>query len=253
MRSLVKQLSCPQGGWQLRKEVVQVYGSRKQSGFASGSLVFTESLNLILSLVNTYSQTTIIVDALDECDPLNRDELLHSLGTIISNSSSLVKIFVSSRDDSDIVLRLEDIPNLSIRARDNEKDIQRFVRDEITRRIERKELLRGKVSEELKEKIINTVTEGSDGMYRSDFVRLFKTHTLTSHFKVLMGRSPNQTNLFYDSRLRYRIKARATSGDAGKDICRDLQANSVPARKQSPVGNERTDVGHVLMYTPFSR
>lgn len=170
MRSLVKQLSCPEGGWQLRKEVVTVYGSRKQSGFASGRLVFTESLDLVVSLVNTYSQTTIVVDALDECDPLNRDEFLRALGTIISNSSSLVKIFVSSRDDSDIVLRLEDVPNLSIRARDNEEDIQRFVREEVTRRIKDKELLRGTVSKELKEKIISTLTEGSDGMYKSDFI-----------------------------------------------------------------------------------
>lgn len=165
MSSLVKQLSCPHGGWQLRQEVVNIYAARKKSGFASGSLVFSESLDLVIALINTYSQTTIVVDALDECDPLNRKELLRALGTILTNSSSLVKIFVSSRDHSDIVLRLEDVPNLLIKARDNEEDIQRFVHDEVTRRIDEKELLRGKVSKKLKEKIINTLTTGSDGMY----------------------------------------------------------------------------------------
>lgn len=173
MNTIVKQLSSPQDGLPLRKEVVSVYEARKKSGFSSKSLAFQESLDLIISLANTYLQTTIVVDALDEYDPEKRKRFLHSLQTIISDSSSLVKIFVSSRDDSDIVLRLEDVPNLSIEAKDNEEDIQKFVQQEITRCIKDKELLRGKVDEKLKEKIIASLTNGSQGMCEHFFVESF--------------------------------------------------------------------------------
>lgn len=166
MSTIVKQLSCLQDGSPLREEVVRMYGARKQSGFSSNSLGFQESLSLIISLVNKYPQTTIVVDALDECDPLKRREFLMSLKTIVDSSSSLVKIFVSSRDDSDIVLRLDGVPNLWIEAKDNEGDIERFVQKEITRCIDEKDLLHGRVTNELKEKIIASLTSGSQGMYR---------------------------------------------------------------------------------------
>lgn len=46
---------------------------------------------------------TIILDALDECEEITRYKLLEALDSIISSSTNVVKIFVSSRDDIDIV------------------------------------------------------------------------------------------------------------------------------------------------------
>ena len=40
---------------------------------------------------------------------------------------SLVKIFVASRNDQDIVAELETVPNLFIKATDNLKDIERYI------------------------------------------------------------------------------------------------------------------------------
>lgn len=174
MSTIVKQLSSPQDGLPLRKEIISAYEARKQSGVSSKSLAFQESLDLIISLANTYLHTTIVVDALDECDPENRKRFLYSLQTIINDSSSLVKIFVSSRDDSDIVLQLKDVPNISIEAKDNEKDIQKFIQQEVTRCIKDKELLRGEVDEKLKEKIIASLTNGSQGMYEHFLVESFR-------------------------------------------------------------------------------
>lgn len=170
MSTIVKQLSCLQHGLPLQKEVVNVYEARKKSGFSSKSLAFQESLDLIISLVNIYPQTAVVVGALGGCGPGGRKRFLRSLQTIINNSSSLVKIFVSSRDDSDIVLRLNGVPNLSIEAEDNEEDIRTFVLKEVTRCIEDKELLRGNVSEELREKIVTNLTAGSHGMYEYLFL-----------------------------------------------------------------------------------
>lgn len=166
MCTLVKQLSCPLGEWQIRKETCQVYNARTKSGFALGFLEFTESLDLFVSLINTSWYTTINADALNECDPSNGDGFLHSLTTIGTSPSSLVKISVPSRDDTDTVLQLEGVLNLAIEATNNQKDIQRFVIEEVTRRIKHKELLQGNVSKQLEETIIDCLTTGLDGTYK---------------------------------------------------------------------------------------
>lgn len=171
MSALVKQLCCSEVGSALQTAVVDVYKAREKAGFSSNSLAFQESLDLIISLASTYTETSIVVDALDECDPLNRRKFLDSLETIIKSASGLVKIFVSSRDDFDIVRKLDGVPNLWIEANDNKDDIERFVEAEIKRCIDSHELLDGDVNEELQRRIITTLTEGSNGMYNSQISR----------------------------------------------------------------------------------
>lgn len=83
----------------------------------------------------------------------------------MESSTSLVKIFVSSRNDDDIVLRLEKLPNLWIEAADNAGDIERFVQKEVIRCKEDGDLFRGSVTDELLEKIVSSLTTRSQGMF----------------------------------------------------------------------------------------
>lgn len=165
MSTIVKQLSCLRAGLALQTAVLSVYKAKKAAGFSSNSLAFQESLDIILSLTSIYSQITIVVDALDECDPLKRQRFLSSLEVIVGSSSGLVKIFVSSRDDNDIVRRLNGVPNLWIEAKDNRNDIQRFVQREIGRCITQGDLLNGVVNDEMRTRIIETLIDKSQGMY----------------------------------------------------------------------------------------
>lgn len=180
MSAIVKQLACSAVGLALQEPVVSMYTARKAAGFSSNSLSFHESLDLIISLASAYSQTSIVVDALDECDPLKRRKFLDSLQTIIKSSSGIVKIFVSSRDDNDIVRQLDGVPNLWIEAKDNKDDIERFVELEITRCIDSGELLDGVVDNGLKGRIIETLTKGSEGMYNSPHFSTLLNHVLKS-------------------------------------------------------------------------
>lgn len=164
MSALVKQLACLEVGTNLQAPIVSLYDTRNKAGFSSGALAFQESLDLIISLTGTYSQTSIVVDALDECDPNKRRKFLDSLQTIITSSSGIVKIFVSSRDDHDIVRRLDGLPNHWIEAKDNQDDIEQFVGSEITRCIDSGDLLNGAVDNRLKGRIIESLTNGSQGM-----------------------------------------------------------------------------------------
>ncbi|KFY17970.1 hypothetical protein V492_00220, partial [Pseudogymnoascus sp. VKM F-4246] len=165
--SIVRQLSCLQPDFPLLGPVVATYRKREAEGFASGPLRIDESTALIIQLTEQYPMTTIVIDALDECDPETRTDLLETLEKILKESSRLVKIFVSSRDDQDIVCHLEDYPNLGISSDRNMDDITSFVRVETQDLIKKKKLLRSSTNkEELKEMIIDQVTKGANGMFR---------------------------------------------------------------------------------------
>lgn len=163
--NIARQLSSFQPGDPLLPPMVAAYKKREIEGFASGSLGIDESRTLILQLTDYYPLTTIVIDALDECDPERRPDLLDTLELILQESSSLVKVFVSSRRDHDIVLNLRDYPNLELSSEKNKDDISSFVTTETNNLIRRKKLLALSTNkEELKVEIIEQVTKKADGM-----------------------------------------------------------------------------------------
>jgi len=167
LRSILKQLSFSASDLPIRKPVAETYKDRKKEaeddGTAIEALTIEECLRLILALLES-DPATIIIDALDECDPYQRHKLLDALDRIIQESASLVKMFVSSRDDNDIVCQLTRSPNVFIRADDNGEDIKHFIDSEVDQSIRSKRLLSGEVSEELKSRIKITLTQGAQGM-----------------------------------------------------------------------------------------
>lgn len=161
MQAIVKQLSLVFPG--LPKPVVAAYDERFKSGLASGALRFEECHTLLVSLLDLYPQTTIIIDALDESDPEKRGQFLELLTTIMHSSASLVKVFISSRDDIDIKLALENVPNLYINAQDNREDIARFIHREMRNSIKNRPLCN--LLEKLKNQIVSTLADKANGMY----------------------------------------------------------------------------------------
>lgn len=86
-----------------------------------------ESTEILIELTNVYPSVTIVIDALDEVLESDRLDLVDALTAVLKESESLVKIFISSRDNVDITLRLEGTPNLRIGAKENSEDIDNFV------------------------------------------------------------------------------------------------------------------------------
>lgn len=163
--SIVRQLSSPNPGHALLPPIVSTYKKREMDGFASGPLRLDESCALVIQLAEQYPMTTIVIDALDECDPEKRADLLEALESILRDSTSLVKIFVSSRDDQDIVWHLQNYPNLELSSEKNKDDIALFVREETSTLIRKRKLLRWSADREsLRTEIIEKVTTDADGM-----------------------------------------------------------------------------------------
>lgn len=105
MRCILRQLSFSKAGGPIRKPVEDAYRDRKEEaedeGFETPKLNVAECEELIIRLLDR-DPATIVIDALDECDSKRRYLLFRALDNIIQKSASLVKIFVSSREDNDI-------------------------------------------------------------------------------------------------------------------------------------------------------
>lgn len=157
MQSLLKQLALVLPG--LPKPVVAKYHQRIQG---AGSLEFTECTELLISLLHIFPHTTIIIDGLDECERMGRGRLLETLTTIVHSApaTSVVKLFISSRDDIDIKLRLDKVSNRYIEARDNTEDIKRF----INRALHQPSSRLSKLSETVKTKVLDALLAAAGGM-----------------------------------------------------------------------------------------
>ncbi|KAL9636227.1 MAG: hypothetical protein Q9164_002953 [Protoblastenia rupestris] len=164
LASIVRQLCCLEIGGAILHPALKTYEVREDDNFSAGTLTVSESVSLIVDLVEYRPLTTLVIDALDECHPATRFELLHALSEILQKSHSLIKILVSSRDDRDIICHLEGCLNVVIQANNNGHDINQFVHSEVDKMILTKRLLWGNVSQELERLIKQTLCEQAHGM-----------------------------------------------------------------------------------------
>jgi hypothetical protein len=101
----------------------------------------------------------IVVDALDECDSDTRWELVEALESI-TESASLVKIFVSLREEGDLRLSLPAHGGLQVTLLQNEGDIRKFVEFETDRPVAKKQLLAYIRKKQTKEELTDLIKEG---------------------------------------------------------------------------------------------
>jgi Cdc6-like AAA superfamily ATPase len=160
LRSFVKQLSISQDEEAIQDVLVEIYKKKKRTGFASSQLTFEEAESLLLNLMQAYSRTTLVLDALDECREGSRSMLIDSFARLIKVSPQL-KIFISSRRDKDIKLQLEKESNVGIEATDNQDDISKFV---LARIDEDQQRRRRPFSDKLRRQIFETLLDKSQGM-----------------------------------------------------------------------------------------
>ena len=130
LRAILKQLLCYQALWQTKSSTAKEYRRRKREADEDGSeierLDISETIQNIIDAV-AEMPVTILIDALDECHAKERHQLLWALELLLEKAAQLVKVFISSRDDVDIVLKLQKHPNIYISIYDNKYDITRFI------------------------------------------------------------------------------------------------------------------------------
>lgn len=145
--------------------VLQRYQEKvlEAKGHEPERLQLDEITDTMLDLLKT-GPATIVIDALDECDAQGRQSLFSALQSVLAKSENALKIFVSSRDDHDVVKQFTQYPNVYITTEDNKKDIEDFVRIKVTAAINEKRLLCGNVSPNLEQHIIESLINQAQGM-----------------------------------------------------------------------------------------
>ena len=159
LRSLLRHLAEPHSGNALPRCLAD-------ESTSPSHLTRDEIVDLIVNIAETRPITHIVIDGLDECDANLLFEIIEGLEAVLGRTQSLVKIFVSSRNDLDLVRWLQAYPNKEILSSDNESDIDRFVNSEVDKRIDgpTKRFRARKISIDLREHIKATLKAEANGM-----------------------------------------------------------------------------------------
>ena len=106
LSALLRQLYSSKPDQPVKTAVAKEYETRRKKAEEDCStikkLTTKDCTRLIIELTKDHP-AVLILDALDECDENLRFKLFEAFDDIIKESASVVKVFVSSRDDIDIV------------------------------------------------------------------------------------------------------------------------------------------------------
>ena len=221
--SIVRQLSCAEPGLPLLPSVVEIY-EKKGQGFSSHGLRLEDSCDIIKKLTEYYPMTTIVIDALDECNAEEREMLLDVIEGLLQDSSlGLLKVFLSSRDDQDITCTLRQYPNVNLVSSRNSVDIEAFVREETNRLVKKQRLLRySNAKEALITLVIEKVSKGADGMFRwaSLQLEMLCSMKLDQDVQERLGRIPPKLEQLYEE--IYKNNMLKYPGEVGQSIIRSI-------------------------------
>ncbi|KAI3324596.1 hypothetical protein HD806DRAFT_493050 [Xylariaceae sp. AK1471] len=133
---------------------------------ASSSFYSQDSvLKLLVSKLAFFSTNYILIDALDECEPKERQKLLQMLGAAVNTSSSIVKIFVSSRDslENEMLTTLSQVTKIRMDAPEAVSDLELFTRQSLSERMNMGQLAIGSIVS--LERICDALTTKAQGMF----------------------------------------------------------------------------------------
>jgi ankyrin repeat domain-containing protein 50 len=113
----------------------------------------------LLKSVDLYPQTTLVLDALDECDERSQGRLMKELNILLSKAKKPLRIFISSRPEQAIRHYFDGKRKIEILAKDNRDDIAKFIDERI---VQHRRWVNMPL--ELREDIKQTLLDKTDGM-----------------------------------------------------------------------------------------
>jgi NACHT domain len=117
--STLRQLTSRDARLALRGSVTQDFQRRKDEADQRGAQILPldiEETVAHISAITEKDPITIVLDALDEVEEKERGDLFDALERVVQDSPNVVKIFVSSRNDGDIVERFEKYAKIGLRS-----------------------------------------------------------------------------------------------------------------------------------------
>ncbi|KAJ5105004.1 hypothetical protein NUU61_002351 [Penicillium alfredii] len=204
---------------------------------------FQQCKEQILTSLDIYQKTTLVIDAMDECDPESRYELIDALTLFLRESKKPVKIFISSRPDPKLERQLESSPNVGIQASDNKGDIEKYIKVSLKRLAQANPFLR-----RLRPKIVEKLLERSQGMFQWVSLQLQQIGGCDTPSAVwtCLNNLPEDLESAYD-RVWLLIEARAEPDKSlAKRALRWAMAASKPLTSAEILGAIRLDVNGTM-------
>ena len=96
--------------------------------------------SLIFSAVKFYSRVFLILDGLDECEEATKSEVAQVLSQLSSLKGSVIKVFISWREEDRIRRFFERAPRIKLTAGAMISDIEYFIKGSVASRIANNEL-----------------------------------------------------------------------------------------------------------------
>ncbi|KAJ5842111.1 hypothetical protein N7534_011941 [Penicillium rubens] len=194
LQSIVRQLSTTaKSPKSTQKKLCELYNRCRNAG---STFSLEQCKEQIQASMDIYEKTTIVIDAMDECNTDTRDELIDALNSFVSQSNGRhTKVFISSRPDHDIQVPMQTAPNIDISASDNRGDVQKYLDVELDK-LAKKTPSIGR----LKVKILDTLLERCQGMFQWAALQVHqiqKCKTESSIWKRL-GNLPDDIQKAYD-------------------------------------------------------
>ena len=168
MRSILRQLTVSHGSSStIHERVLQEYESRqavaKADGFEITRLQAADCVRLILD-TTAANPATLVIDAVDEVQRSSRHVLLSALTHIVQKSLSVVKVFVTSRSDTNIHVQLPGAVAMRIENGHTRRDMDDFVYQQVSSLIQDRRILNGIISESLRQEMMRVLIAGAGEM-----------------------------------------------------------------------------------------
>ena len=167
LQTLVKQLSQNSSNGNLFRPTWNAFDRKvteaARYGLKPSALEAEECASLLHELA-VASPLTMIIDAVDECHPAERRTIFKIFQDLVATSANVVKIFLTSREEDDIAIALDQSLGLRITEDDNSTDIASFVQTRVHEAIRDRRLLPGIDPSKFQQKVIDTLLAKSQGM-----------------------------------------------------------------------------------------
>lgn len=169
LRSLLRQLTFPRDQQRTVHEAITAEYERRKveaklDGFDIPRLRGPECLKLAVDILGQ-DPAVLIVDAVDEIQEPRRHELMNALEQLVIQCTSVVKVFITSRNESRLLESVPEAHRICVNSIDNRSDMEIFVHHRLNCAIQSRRLLNGEVSSALRQMLIRALLNGAGEMF----------------------------------------------------------------------------------------
>ncbi|KAM0517677.1 hypothetical protein ACHAPE_004649 [Trichoderma viride] len=176
LRSFVRQL-FDKGSENGYNRLIQ---KRKVAENEGRSLGLKDCKELILELINLYSKSTIILDALDETSTTSTNQnLAEILIDMLDKAKKPVKLFISSRPDREYLQAFKANATITIESNNQQADIEKYLEDRLYSTLSFKQR-----QTETRSLIRNVFSSKNSTMFRWIHLQVQRLNNYTSHDAV---------------------------------------------------------------------